>query len=1361
MADPLQGFEPGSTYGAYRDPDYTKKALQAELAKKKQAKPSSAKPASKKQPAKPAPKPTTKPKRNQQTWNPAAVIGEGIKQTLAPVMGGADAVAQGLENASDWLATAAGQDPQWRAQQKLKAKQQRAKTDAGVDKSLAGTKEMGRIALKSTGPGVVEKIVDTAVLVGDTIQQPIRAVTGTYDATKDPFNDRYIRAQTDFGVTPQTEGGQKAARLLQFFNATRAVTRATTFGVTKLTGKPQSLSQTLNVPKGKGAQTLVDNIPGAIADFIMASPEDPETLSNFAQDFVPESIKPLFFLAADGERDNLYQIKLKGALEGEGLGTIADVIGSLFKGRFAFRDAKDAGSDTETALEAGVKTMSDEADTLSAKADVDFKKEGELWNDTREAQLNKLLQEENSIRQQRQAVDPEDLETAKQLDDQLERNLLDQQEIDRAIIDNGYKEPWEKESAYKSVSIPESIVYGRNWLTDAAVKRLNLEDNWKQIIKPAIKNLDPERLNEIYRNQGKTAWEKLKGDHLKVLVDKFTEVMDTAQTADEAKDLAMRFLRESGQTFTKSSGEMIEDEAVIVVQATMQGMAEELAKVSKSFLDHDAALLANGNQPDRLLDRLIGLMMLRKEGWSLDAGRRLLLGKHPSYKRRIEEAGTEAEKTVLTPRMLKTWASDVKARFRAGDPTAIEEMRMMSLAMSLAGGDPAKAINFGETVLTTLGKESLGLFFNSILSGPKTIVRNLGAVIRIFAQPLEVGIMGVVNGDDRLIGAAGAGIIGAFSGINDAFHVASVTMKSGVPATWNQLSVIRKAERMAMIDAIADAAVSPAERTAAGALKAVHALANWTDLPSRLMMSSDDFVRTVAVRQKIYEDAMMKAFEARQNGKGTLKSLQEAAIQEMEKQVDFKTGQVKDEALQKFAENATYQDDPGGFVNSLGNAIEQFSPLGIPVGKYAFPFVRTPANIMRYQLQMTPGATSPLLQNFMDGYKQAIINNDTLKIAEYQGREAIGSFLVSFGYTHAWSGHITGNMPIDKNERERWRQASIQPRSIKIGDEWVSYNWFEPLSNWVAAAADIGHMERNGEIKELEAVATRLGFAIAASFTEKSYLSGLDGLSLFSAPYETITEFTKAKERFGEATGPSDRAGAAILGFVNSFIPGAGARKAWNNVSDKYYREYESWTQKKLYDMMPWLSKQNIPYSISILTGKPMLNPGGGLRNAVLPFEATKVNTDPVAQMLVEMNVWPTVDYKKTKDGLSLDPQGRVRLQELMYGNGSLPAELKAWFNSAEFKQDRANFKARTMERGEQYEEPIYVRKTKEIIQGAHERATQALIAERPDIEEKLRKVGQLRFAQSQGQYAGQAELESQRLQDEQKRLEQLANYGN
>ena len=525
-------------------------------------------------------------------------------------------------------------------------------------------------------------------------------------------------------------------------------------------------------------------------------------------------------------------------------------------------------------------------------------------------------------------------------------------------------------------------------------------------------------------------------------------------------------------------------------------------------------------------------------------------------------------------------------------------------------------------------------------------------------------------------------------------------------------------------------------------------------------MSTDDFVKTVAVRQKIYEDAILKAFEAKATNTAAFVAANETAIREFERNVDFKTGQIKDKALQEFAERATYQEDPGGFVNSLSNMIERAAPLGIPVGKYMFPFVRTPANIMRYQLQMTPGATSPLLQNFMGGYKDAIAKGDTLKIAEYQGREAIGSFLVSFGYTHAWAGHISGNMPMSKDERERWRVAGILPRSIKIGNQWVSYNWFEPLSNWIAAAADLGHMERNGSIKELDQVANRLGFAIAASFTEKSYLAGLDNLSVLSNPYDSVTDFMKAKERFGEPTGPADRATAGALGFVNSFIPGAGFRKAWANTSDPYYREYESWTQKKLADMMPWLSKQNIPYDVSILTGKPMLNPGGGLRNSTLPFEAIDVNKDPVAQKLIELEVWPTIDYKKTQDGITLDPQARVRLKELMWNNGGLPNELKQWFNSSEFKDSQKKYEGKTLERGEEYVDPLFTRRTKEILTNAHGRASMALIAERPDLEEKIRQVGQLKFAQNQDNFASQAEIQQQNIETETERINQLVNFG-
>lgn len=1370
MADPLRGWEPGDTYGAYQTSEQTSAALkkQVEVEKKKKAKKPST--TSKATSESKKPTPSAKPKASTQTFNPAKVVGDALAPIGKAIQAPFDALSQG---ATDLETSILGKEEVAR-RTKMRQQVKAGKANPITGEAYAPGKaeefrsgqeamaEQGRIIAKATGPGIIEKVIDTAVPLLDAAAVPIRAATGTYDPTRDPFKvDRYVRAETDFGITPKTEGGKIAARLLSYVNISRAATRFALKGVAKATGKAQTLAQALKVPKGKGAQTIVDNLPGAIGDFILASPsENPETISNFAQNLVPEQFRDLFLLAVDVENDNIFQLKAKGGLDGLGLGAVTDTIGSLFKARWAARAAKKAGKADDVALEEGAKTLLETSDQLAIKTEADYIKEGANWQDTREIQLNKLLERENVLRTQKAKVDPTDpfADTLnKQIDDELEKNLLDQQDIDRAILDDTPKEPWEKEASFRQVDIPESIVAGRSWLTDSAVKRLNAEDTWTNFIKPAIAGLDPEKLNQVYRNLGAPAWKKIRGEHLKTLTNSFLDVMNSAQTAEEAKDLAMSYLRSQGQTYTKQAGEMIEDTSVPVVQAAMQGLSAELATIAKSLAENDSALLTGGNQLDRMLDRWIGLMMLRKEAITLDAGRRLALLKNPTAARMYSEENIDGVKSlVFTPKMAMQWASDIKQGIRNGDPDAIEEVRRLALAFQLSGGDPEKALSFGSTIVGGVAKESMGLFFNSILSGPKTIVRNMGSMIRVFAQPMEIGLKGIMDGDDRLISAAGAGMIGAVSGIRDAFHVAAVTAKTNVPATWNALNVVQKAESMAMVDAAVDAAVTPTEKIAAGAYKAVHALNNWTNQSGRILMSTDDFVRTIVVRQKIYEEATLKAFDVMATGSTNFMKAQQAAIEEMEKNVDFKTGQIKDEALQKYAETATYQNDPGGFINHLSAAVDKFEPFNLPVGRYLFPFVRTPANIMAYQLQHTP-----MIGKFFGDYKEAVKANDTLKIAEYQGREAIGSFLVSFGYTHAWAGQVTGNMPMDKDEKERWRQAGIVPRSWKVGDKWISYNWFEPLSNWIAAAADIGHMERNGSVKELDKVAEQLTFAIAASFTQKSMLANLDDLGMFLNPVDSAKEFTKEKERFGEPTGAMDRLSSSVLSGLNGFIPYSGARKAWARASDPYYREYETWTQKTLADMQPWLSKNNIPYDLSILTGKAILNPGGGIYNASSPFEASKVNTDPVAQKLVDLKVWPSVDYKKTKEGLNLTSQQRIRLKELMWNQGKLPSELKAWFNSADFKNSEANWKNRTLEDGEVYVEPEHIRRTKDIFTESYNQATAKLLDENPEIEAKLKSIGQLTFAQQGGNYSGLAEVKNKLQKEEDDYVKTLLDFSN
>jgi hypothetical protein len=1370
MADPLKGWESGDTYGAYQNSEQTSAALkkQVEAEKKKKAK----KPSTTSKPTSESkkPAPAAKPKASTKTFNPAQVVGEALSPIGKAIQAPFEAVSQGMTALETSILGKEEMAKRAAMQKQVKAGKANPLTGKpyapGVMEDFRSSQEamaeQGRIVAKATGPGIIEKVIDTAIPLLDAAAVPIRAATGTYDVTRDPFKvDRYVRAETDFGITPKTEGGKIAARLLSYVNISRAATRFALKGVAKATGKTQTLAQALKVPKGKGAQTIVDNLPGAIGDFILASPsEDPETLSNFAQNLVPEEYRGLFMLAVDVENDNIFQLKAKGGLDGLGLGTVTDTFGSLFKARFAARAAKKAGKSDDAAIEAGAKTLLEESDRAAVQADADYAKEGVNWQDTREVQLNKLLERENILRNQKTKVDPTDpfADTLnKQIDDELEKNLLDQQEIDRAILDNTPKEPWEKEAAFRQPNIPESVVAGRSWLTDAALKRLNVEDTWTNFVKPAVKALDPEKLNEVYRNLGAPAWKQVRGEHLKTLTNAFLNVMDSAQTADEAKNLAMDYLRTQGETYAKKSGEMVEDTSVIVVQSALQGLSGELATIATSLLKHDIDHVTGGNQLDRMLDRWLGLMMLRKEAITLDAGRRLALLKHPTASRLYSEETIDGAKSlVLTPKAAMQWASDIKHDIRSGKPEAIEEIRRLALAFQLAGGDPEKALSFGSTIVGGVAKESMGLFFNSILSGPKTIVRNMGSLIRVFAQPMEIGIKGIQDGDDRLISAAGAGMIGAFAGIRDAFHVAAVTAKSGVPATWNALNVVQKAESMAQVDAVVDAAVTGTEKVAAGAYKALHALNNWTNQSGRILMSTDDFVRTVVVRQKIYEDATLKAFEVMGTGSTSFMKAQQAAIEDMEKNVDFKTGQIKDEALQKYAETATYQNDPGGFVNHLSAAVDKFEPFGLPVGRYLFPFVRTPANILAYQMEHTP-----FIGKFLGDYKEAVKANDTLKIAEYQGREAVGSFLVSFGYTHAWAGQITGNMPMDKDEKERWRQAGIQPRSMKVAGQWISYNWFEPLSNWIAAAADLGHLERSGEIKELDKVRDKLTFAIAASFTQKSMLANLDDLGMFLNPVDSVKEFTKEKERFGEPTGASDRLSSSILSGLNGFIPYSGLRKAWARASDPYYREYETWTQKTLADMQPWLSKNHIPYDLSIITGKAILNPGGGPYNSVSPFEASTVNTNKVAQKLVDLKVWPSVDYKKTKDGLNLTSQQRIRLKELMHDGGRLPSELSNWFNSAEFKKSETNWKARTLEAGEVYVEPEHIRTTKRIFSSFYNQATAQLINENPEIEEKLRSIGQLKFAQGSGDYSKLSEVKTKLQSEEDAYIKELLDFNN
>ena len=58
----------------------------------------------------------------------------------------------------------------------------------------------------------------------------------------------------------------------------------------------------------------------------------------------------------------------------------------------------------------------------------------------------------------------------------------------------------------------------------------------------------------------------------------------------------------------------------------------------------------------------------------------------------------------------------------------------------------------------------------------------------------------------------------------------------------------------------------------------------------------------------------------------------------------------------------------------------------------------------------------------------------------------MGSAVIFMAGQKFLSGGLHGNGPADRTKRQTWIDAGWRPRTIKIGDAWVSYDAFEPFN---------------------------------------------------------------------------------------------------------------------------------------------------------------------------------------------------------------------------------------------------------------------------------------------------------------------------
>jgi hypothetical protein len=205
----------------------------------------------------------------------------------------------------------------------------------------------------------------------------------------------------------------------------------------------------------------------------------------------------------------------------------------------------------------------------------------------------------------------------------------------------------------------------------------------------------------------------------------------------------------------------------------------------------------------------------------------------------------------------------------------------------------------------------------------------------------------------------------------------------------------------------------------------------------------------------------------------------------------------------------------------------------------------------------------------------------------------------------AASGRLSGNGPTDPGERAALYESGWLPNSVRIGDRWIRYQLFQPLSVPMAAMANAWDRFQQSDRSD-KAAEESLGQAIAgaaSSLLSQSFLAGLNGL------LDAVADPERNAQRF-------------LSTFAQGLVPGSGLLRNVTQAVDPVIRKPEGVTEA-VKTIIPGLS-ESVPARRTRF-GEEVRRPGGPIRRGFVVPEVSEVIRDPVADTLKRLDISPQV----------------------------------------------------------------------------------------------------------------------------------------
>ena len=573
-------------------------------------------------------------------------------------------------------------------------------------------------------------------------------------------------------------------------------------------------------------------------------------------------------------------------------------------------------------------------------------------------------------------------------------------------------------------------------------------------------------------------------------------------------------------------------------------------------------------------------------------------------------------------------------------------------------------------------KELQGVMINSILSGPKTPIRAImGTATATFTRPMAQLLGGtirfVTSGDSSTLKNALAtsnSMIQAVPESWDYFMSRLNSYWSGeistVKSRYHQQTVADN--HWALTEHWAETRGTEGQKAAFRVANLARSAnqSNFLTYSTKLMAATDDAFTMLLARARAKEKALQAVWND-----AVIPDVSPQAMKEFETRFyneifDETTGTISDDMLKYARGEVTLSKDISGFGKSLD---EMFSKQ--PALKPFYLFARTGINGLELSFKHIPGLNF-LVKEFNDiawarpddlssVARYGITNPQELMNAKalQNGRLALGSSVIFMASQKYLDGGMTGNGPSDIQTKRVWEAAGWKPRSIKLGDVWVSYESFEPFSNMLAAIADMGDNQRMMGDEWVEKGLLGHSLIIAKGLVTKTYLQGINELvSLFGRDPKKLQK--------------------VAAGLMNNSIPLAGLRNELGRIITPYQRELNSgyWDQMRNRNLgFEQLTEERLPIKYDILTGLPIKNwnPAVRMFNAISPVQFNFDNS-PGRQLLIRSNYDLSTNVM-SMNGVSLAtaPNVRSALQKAM-GEQDLEAQLNKLANRPEVIESMA-----------------------------------------------------------------------------------------